>query len=482
MSVPRMSGILAASILTAFSSASMALGSMDCWEFFGQVAYVADESEDGLLPISVGDPVYGVIGWNAVDYSIYSPDPSYHLPRRTASSYYDSYVFDFSPDGEPEGMFGIAVGAYPFLDTGSEIQAWTSDSVDGTYSNVTFECNRCSLPPGWAVEYNDCPGITIDDPTSWFNFMTTYPLHEACPKPILPLLPYGWVNPPAYSGVVLCDGICSLLTIEGIDDTAFANNTAVVADISLVRFRPGVDSTSVLRFAEITGQSWIDPKLMLVGSPAMIPVEVGDLTEFSIPLNAEWMDMFPNGIAFCASDEAGNLIVSLGQGVDAGATFEDVFPGWTVETANADLFTFFADPGVQSIVGMSYPESDDPPLVFEVLSFDSTTGSSQVVGSLAPDVLPGLIPGDLNEDGMVNSADLDIVRSHWCETVIPGHLAAGDASGDGSVGSADLDMVRGNWETGITAVVPEPGVLCLGLAGTALLAFRLRRWNVRENR
>ena len=55
------------------------------------------------------------------------------------------------------------------------------------------------------------------------------------------------------------------------------------------------------------------------------------------------------------------------------------------------------------------------------------------------------IPGDLNGDGMVGSADLDIVRANWGQTVSPGSLTDGDPSGDGVVGSADLDVVRANW-------------------------------------
>ena len=56
-----------------------------------------------------------------------------------------------------------------------------------------------------------------------------------------------------------------------------------------------------------------------------------------------------------------------------------------------------------------------------------------------------LLPGDLNGDGYVGSADLDIVRSHWNDIVPPGSLLDGDPSGDGKVGSADLDIVRANW-------------------------------------
>ena len=57
------------------------------------------------------------------------------------------------------------------------------------------------------------------------------------------------------------------------------------------------------------------------------------------------------------------------------------------------------------------------------------------------------LPGDLNNDGRVGSADVDIIRSHWCETVLQGSLTDGDASGDGFVGWADLNIVRAHWGT-----------------------------------
>lgn len=95
-------------------------------------------------------------------------------------------------------------------------------------------------------------------------------------------------------------------------------------------------------------------------------------------------------------------------------------------------------------------------------------------------VLETRIPGDLNADGMVGSADLDIVRSNWSASVSPGDLSRGDASGDGKVGSADLDIVRSQW--GSAAAVPEPAsvVWLAALLATAGL-FRSRR-RVRQTR
>lgn len=49
-------------------------------------------------------------------------------------------------------------------------------------------------------------------------------------------------------------------------------------------------------------------------------------------------------------------------------------------------------------------------------------------------------PGDLNNDGVVNGADLSGVLSGW-------GTAAGDVNGDGTTNGADLSTVLGNWGT-----------------------------------
>lgn len=82
---------------------------------------------------------------------------------------------------------------------------------------------------------------------------------------------------------------------------------------------------------------------------------------------------------------------------------------------------------------------------------------------------PGL-QGDLNGDGAVNSADLDLIRANWGT-----NNPAGDASGDGIVNSSDLDIVRSNWGAqAAAAVVPEPTTFVL-LGALGLLACLIRR-------
>jgi hypothetical protein len=86
-------------------------------------------------------------------------------------------------------------------------------------------------------------------------------------------------------------------------------------------------------------------------------------------------------------------------------------------------------------------------------------------GAYAPEVLEG----DLNGDGFVGSADLDIIRANWGRTTIPGDYAAGDVSGDGRVDSADLDLVRANWGAGVApSAVPEPAT-CAAMVVCACL-------------
>jgi hypothetical protein len=87
-----------------------------------------------------------------------------------------------------------------------------------------------------------------------------------------------------------------------------------------------------------------------------------------------------------------------------------------------------------------------------------------------------LIEGDLDDDGFVGIADLNIVLSNWNQNVPPANPLA-DPSGDGFVGIADLNVVLGNWNAGIppsepgaSTNIPEPAsVVLLGLTALSLL-------------
>jgi len=57
------------------------------------------------------------------------------------------------------------------------------------------------------------------------------------------------------------------------------------------------------------------------------------------------------------------------------------------------------------------------------------------------------IVGDLDNDGFVGIADLNIVLGNWNQNIPPGDPLA-DPSGDGFVGIDDLNTVLGNWNAG----------------------------------
>ncbi|MEZ6191425.1 MAG: DNRLRE domain-containing protein [Phycisphaerales bacterium] len=112
--------------------------------------------------------------------------------------------------------------------------------------------------------------------------------------------------------------------------------------------------------------------------------------------------------------------------------------------------------------------------------------SSESFQSFDPDTKPvltidysiGGLVGDLNSDGFVGIADLNIVLGAWNQTVPPGNPLA-DPSGDNFVGIADLNIVLGNWNAGTPPVdggaVPEPatfGLMVLGAAGLSRRTVR----------
>ena len=90
------------------------------------------------------------------------------------------------------------------------------------------------------------------------------------------------------------------------------------------------------------------------------------------------------------------------------------------------------------------------------------------------------LPGDLNADGLVGIADLNLVLSSWNQAVPPANAFA-DPSGDGFVGIDDLNHVLANWNSGgvppnHAASIPEPGTLALmGIAAMSGLARSKQR-------
>jgi PEP-CTERM motif len=92
-------------------------------------------------------------------------------------------------------------------------------------------------------------------------------------------------------------------------------------------------------------------------------------------------------------------------------------------------------------------------------------------------IVPGGLEGDLDGDGFVGIADLNIVLGVWNQNVPPADPAA-DPSGDGFVGIEDLNTVLGNWNAGTppvnVAAIPEPASLTLLGVGAVAMSHRRR--------
>ncbi len=103
-------------------------------------------------------------------------------------------------------------------------------------------------------------------------------------------------------------------------------------------------------------------------------------------------------------------------------------------------------------------------------------GLSVSYGSNTITLNVGLL-GDLNGDGFVGIADLNILLPAWNQNVTPGNLSAGDVTGDGFVGIEDLNAVLGNWNLGTPppVVVPEPASMTVLLIGLIVGSHRRKR-------
>lgn len=91
---------------------------------------------------------------------------------------------------------------------------------------------------------------------------------------------------------------------------------------------------------------------------------------------------------------------------------------------------------------------------------------------------PARTPGDINNDGFVNAADVALLASFYGETTTANNFNLGEFSGDGLVGLADMAILQRNLSPlglGSPAAVPEPAgatLICCGVCVAAIWSMR----------
>ena len=112
-------------------------------------------------------------------------------------------------------------------------------------------------------------------------------------------------------------------------------------------------------------------------------------------------------------------------------------------------------------------------------AFDSKEMADSSGPTLFYEIAAALIPGDANNDQMVDVSDLGILAGNW-DTPTGMVWGDGDFSGDGAVDVSDLGILAGNWGFG-TGVpeppepTPEPTTVMVLLVAGALGLLRRRR-------
>ncbi|MEM6748835.1 MAG: dockerin type I domain-containing protein [Planctomycetota bacterium] len=180
---------------------------------------------------------------------------------------------------------------------------------------------------------------------------------------------------------------------------------------------------------------------------------------------------FGAGLQVAYGDVLSAVLVTVDPGTDV------ITP---LETSVAFIRFFESSPGVFDPVA-NYGGTDN----FDAGAlFGPISGSGFFVGAFSAtdlsfiatfDDAPGGLPGDANNDGVVDLLDFDVLAQSFGSNTGNG-ASDGDFNGDGAVDLLDFDILAQNFGATSPSAVPEPASLgALGVGGVVLLRRRRRR-------
>ncbi|MFO0873026.1 MAG: S8 family serine peptidase [Phycisphaerales bacterium] len=205
------------------------------------------------------------------------------------------------------------------------------------------------------------------------------------------------------------------------------------------------------------GTEYLHAAVQYAAAAGMVLVAAAGNNNSGVAYPAKW----PECIAVAATDNQDKRWASsnFGPEIDVAA------PGWQVYSLNgSDSYAYktgtsMATPHVSGIAALLW--SIKPTLTADQIraliettcddiatpGFDNLTGHGRVnAASAVAALLASIVPGDLNEDGVVDGADMGLLLGAWgpcpaCDTA----PCAADLDGSCTVDGADLGLLIGNW-------------------------------------